>query len=143
MGEVARGAAIFKANCGACHQEKLVGPPMTEMALIYTGNPDGLKSWIKAPGKKRADFPQMPGFPQIPDEGLNEFGQIHFIHPKVIPDMLLALKVIIPTVILILLVIVIILIGVWTLVLMLGKNEDLRRQTILQDTRYLMIKGLY
>jgi cytochrome c len=51
---------------------------MTEMVTIYTGNTDGLKSWIKAPGKKRADYPQMPGFPQIPDQDLNELAKYIF-----------------------------------------------------------------
>ena len=55
LGELAKGAAIFKQNCAACHKqnEKLVGPSMTEMASIYVNNLDGLKQWIKAPGKKR------------------------------------------------------------------------------------------
>ncbi|MAX80163.1 MAG: cytochrome C [Crocinitomicaceae bacterium] len=74
LGDVAQGAAIFKQNCGACHQKdkKLVGPPMTEMAAIYADNEEGLKNWIKAPGKKRPDFPQMPGFPQLSDNDLQE-----------------------------------------------------------------------
>ncbi|MFM7024032.1 MAG: c-type cytochrome [Flavobacteriales bacterium] len=64
LGEVAVGAAIFKQNCAACHKEteKLVGPPVTEMSSIYTGNENGLKNWIKTPGKKRPDYPQMPPF---------------------------------------------------------------------------------
>jgi cytochrome c len=77
LGEVAKGAALFKQNCGACHKqnEKLVGPPMTEMVSIYTNNETDLKKWIKSPGKKRADFPQMPGFPQLSDDDLNELSK--------------------------------------------------------------------
>ncbi|NSL87159.1 cytochrome c [Chitinophaga sp. Mgbs1] len=74
LGEAAKGAAVFQANCSACHKphEKLVGPPMTEMVSIYRDNDKGLKNWIKSPGKKRAGYPQMPGFPQLSDEDLTE-----------------------------------------------------------------------
>jgi cytochrome c len=74
QGEFAKGAAIFKTNCSACHQphEKLVGPPVTEMVSIYKSNENGLKSWIKSPGKRREGYPQMPGFPQLSDTDLNE-----------------------------------------------------------------------
>jgi cytochrome c len=72
LGPVAKGAAIFQANCSSCHRphEKLVGPPITEMVSIYKNNTTGLKNWIKAPGKKRAGYPQMPGFPQLPEGDL-------------------------------------------------------------------------
>ncbi len=75
--EFAKGSALFKQNCSACHreQEKLVGPPMTEMVDIYKDNPDGLKKWINKPGKKRPDYPQMPGFPSLSDEDLTELAK--------------------------------------------------------------------
>lgn len=74
LGEMAKGAAIFQANCSACHKphEKLVGPPMTEMVSIYQNNTEGLKNWIKSPGKKRTGYPQMPGFPQLSAADLTE-----------------------------------------------------------------------
>lgn len=75
LGKVAKGAAIFKTNCSVCHQKdtRLVGPPMLEMVKIYHGNSQGLKSWIKAPGKKRPDYPQMPAFgDRLSDNDLNE-----------------------------------------------------------------------
>ena len=77
LGEVAKGAAIFNQNCAACHKqnEKLVGPPITEMVSIYASNEQGLKNWIKAPGKKRADYPQMPGFPQLSNDDLKELSK--------------------------------------------------------------------
>ncbi|MDI9339524.1 MAG: cytochrome c [Sediminibacterium sp.] len=78
LGELAKGSALFKQKCGICHKrdEKLVGPPMTEMAGIYTGKTEDLKSWIRQPGKKRADYPQMPGFKdQLSDEELNELAK--------------------------------------------------------------------
>ena len=73
-GGMAKGAALFQANCSSCHKphEKLVGPPMTEMVSIYHDNEAGLKSWIKAPGKKRPGYPQMPGFPQLSENDLGE-----------------------------------------------------------------------
>jgi cytochrome c len=77
LGELAKGEAIFKQNCAACHKkdEKLVGPPVTEMVSIYASDETGLKKWIKAPGKKRADYPQMPGFPQLSDDELKELSK--------------------------------------------------------------------
>lgn len=75
--EFGKGTALFKKNCSSCHREKekLVGPPMTEMVSIYENNPDGLKKWINSPGKKRPDFPQMPGFPSLSDEELTELSK--------------------------------------------------------------------
>ena len=32
------------------------------MAKIYGENTADLQKWIKNPGKKRPDYPQMPGF---------------------------------------------------------------------------------
>jgi cytochrome c len=59
-----RGAQIFQQSCSGCHgpKQRIVGPPVTEMKEIYAKNPDGLVAWIKAPGKKRKDYPQMPAF---------------------------------------------------------------------------------
>ncbi len=70
LGNVAKGAALFQANCSSCHKEKekLVGPPITEMVTIYSNDEPGLKSWIKAPGKKRPDSPQMPTLSQLTDD---------------------------------------------------------------------------
>lgn len=68
----ALGEKTFQQNCAGCHaaQTKLVGPPMTEMQKIYGTNPAGLKAWVQAPGKKRPDYPQMPGFPQLSPQQL-------------------------------------------------------------------------
>ncbi len=56
------GERIFKAVCMGCHARttRLVGPPLTEIAGIYRGNPDGLVAWVKKPGRRRADYPEMP-----------------------------------------------------------------------------------
>jgi cytochrome c len=77
LGEVAKGAAIFKQNCASCHKqdEKLVGPPITEMVSIYANNIEGLKQWIKTPGKKRPDYPQMPAFAQLSDNDRAELAK--------------------------------------------------------------------
>ncbi|HPH64214.1 MAG TPA: cytochrome c [Kofleriaceae bacterium] len=66
------GQPIFEANCMACHarDERLIGPPLTEIANIYAGNPDGIVTWAMAPGKKREGFPQMPPFEVLGKEKL-------------------------------------------------------------------------
>lgn len=77
LGEVAKGTALFNQYCAGCHQtnETLVGPPVTEMASIYANDKTGLTEWIKAPGKKRPDYPQMPGFPQLSEDDLMELSK--------------------------------------------------------------------
>lgn len=74
LGELAKGTALFNQYCAACHKpdERLVGPPIQEMVSIYLNDESGLKNWIKSPGKKRPDYPQMPGFSQLSDEDLQE-----------------------------------------------------------------------
>ncbi|MGV3619664.1 MAG: c-type cytochrome [Archangium sp.] len=71
------GEAAFKANCAACHgvDVRIVGPPLTEIATIYSGNPDGIVSWARAPGKKRADSPPMPPFAALGDEKLSDIAR--------------------------------------------------------------------
>lgn len=56
------GETVFQTKCTACHamDEKVVGPPVTEMVEIYKDNQVALQDWIRKPGKKRADAPQMP-----------------------------------------------------------------------------------
>ncbi|MGJ1525546.1 c-type cytochrome [Sphingobacterium spiritivorum] len=77
LGEAAKGAALFQATCAGCHQmdQQLVGPPIKEMKQIYEGDEAKLIAWIKAPGRKRPELTQMPGFPQIPDEDLKEIAK--------------------------------------------------------------------
>ena len=76
-----KGKDLF-ATCAACHglENRLVGPPIKEIQKIYTNNPDGIVQWSKNPGKKRADYPQMPPMP-LPDSDL-----------KAIADYILSLK---------------------------------------------------
>jgi cytochrome c len=40
---VSAGEQLFQRRCGSCHavDRRLVGPPMTEAAKIYAGNPEG------------------------------------------------------------------------------------------------------
>lgn len=77
LGIYAKGAAIFQQNCSSCHKEKekLVGPPLTEMVSIYAANKEGLKQWIKTPGKKRPDYPQMPALSQLTDDDREELAK--------------------------------------------------------------------
>lgn len=59
-------------NCSACHAPavRLVGPSLAEIATIYAGNPEGIVTWAKAPGKKRPELPPMPPFAHLGDENL-------------------------------------------------------------------------
>ena len=56
------GERVFRAVCMACHarDERRVGPPLTEIVDLYAGNPDGLIAWVRAPGKRRPGYPEMP-----------------------------------------------------------------------------------
>lgn len=72
------GEADFKANCSACHNPavKTVGPSLKEIAGIYTGNPKGIVTWARAPGKKRPDTIQMPAFAGVvSDDKLQQIGE--------------------------------------------------------------------
>ena len=56
------GAQLFQRKCASCHamDKRLVGPPLTETAKTYKGNPEGIVAWALNPGRKRADYPPMP-----------------------------------------------------------------------------------
>jgi cytochrome c len=77
LSESDKGKGVFNQYCAACHKPdvKLVGPPVMEMASIYKGNKASLQEWIKSPGKKRPDAPQMPGFPQLKQEELDQLSE--------------------------------------------------------------------
>lgn len=77
LGTLAKGKAIFDLYCAACHKidQKLVGPPVTEMVSIYINDKVGLKNWIKNPGKKRPEYSKMPGFPQLTEDELSEISK--------------------------------------------------------------------
>jgi cytochrome c len=63
------GRQTFDTVCAACHMvdRVLVGPPLTEIAEIYAGDPEGIIKWTRDPGKKRAGFPPMPKI-SLPDK---------------------------------------------------------------------------
>jgi cytochrome c len=71
------GEELFRATCSGCHgvDKRIVGPPMTEIAAIYAGNPEGIVRWATAPGKKREGFPQMPAFAALGDEKLGRIAR--------------------------------------------------------------------
>ena len=56
------GERLYRTYCAACHalDTRLVGPPLKEIQPIYLGDPEGIVSWAKAPGRKREDYPPMP-----------------------------------------------------------------------------------
>jgi cytochrome c len=74
---VSDGQHLFQNTCAACHgvDRRIVGPPLTEIAQIYAGNPNGIVTWARAPGKKRADAPQMPPFASLGDERLRQIAE--------------------------------------------------------------------
>lgn len=74
---VSDGQHLFQNTCAACHgvDRRIVGPPLTEIAQIYAGNPDGIVTWARAPGKRRADAPQMPPFASMGDERLRQIAE--------------------------------------------------------------------
>jgi cytochrome c len=76
---IEQGKTLFQA-CAACHavNSRLIGPPLTEIARIYEGNPKGIVEWAKAPWKKRAGYPQMPAM-SLPDEDLKLIAE-YMIH---------------------------------------------------------------
>lgn len=71
------GQNLFQTSCAVCHaaNTRLVGPAMAELAPIYKGNLEGLKKWIKEPGRKRLDYPAMAGFPHLSDQQLTEVSE--------------------------------------------------------------------
>lgn len=77
------GEKVFRGNCTACHslKVKVVGPPVTEMTSIYKKDRTALIAWIKSPGKKRKDYPQMPGFPSLSQGELNSLAEYILDNP--------------------------------------------------------------
>jgi cytochrome c len=62
--QIPLGEKIFSTTCAACHavDRVLVGPPLTEIAQLYSTDAEGIVRWANNPGKKRQGFPQMPAF---------------------------------------------------------------------------------
>jgi cytochrome c len=75
--EAAQSPEQLFATCAACHavDHRLVGPPLTEIAQIYKGNPAGIVKWAMGPGKKRPDYPQMPSFSHLGEENLTKIAE--------------------------------------------------------------------
>lgn len=57
--------------CAACHApgKDQPGPSLEDIAQTYDNKAD-IIAWIKKPGKKRAKYPQMPGFPHMEQKDL-------------------------------------------------------------------------
>ncbi len=71
------GQNLFQTNCAVCHaaNTRLVGPAMAEVLPDYQNDPEGLKKWIKEPGRKRMDYPAMAGFPHFSDKQLTDIAE--------------------------------------------------------------------
>ncbi len=65
------GQRIFRNQCAACHPITGLGsaPPVSEIAQLYAGNPAGIVTWAKNPGRKRTNFQPMPPM-HFPDDQL-------------------------------------------------------------------------
>lgn len=68
---------LFQSRCGACHAIDVVrvGPPLSEIARIYQNRPEGIVAWAMAPGKKRANFLQMPSMKHVGEQDLAVIAQ--------------------------------------------------------------------
>ena len=74
---VSEGQHLFQTSCAGCHaiETRLVGPPLTEIARIYAGAPEGIVTWAQAPGKKRPGSPQMPPFASLGEKRLRAIAE--------------------------------------------------------------------
>jgi len=64
------GEKFYKTLCAACHavDTRLVGPSLAEVAPDYQADPESMVAWIKAPQKRRPDYPEMPALSMPEDE---------------------------------------------------------------------------
>lgn len=71
------GFAAFQTNCGACHaiDRKVVGPSMVEVAVIYAGKSPDFIAYVRAPTKKRPDFPTMPPMGHVSANDLTQIAK--------------------------------------------------------------------
>ena len=71
LGAALTGEKVFR-NCAACHavNRVLAAPSLVEVSTLYQDNPEGIVSWAKAPGKKRAEFAPMPSFAHLGEDQL-------------------------------------------------------------------------
>ena len=58
--------------CAACHatSKDQPGPSLEEIAAVYDNKKD-IINWVKKPGYKRKNYPQMPGFANLSQNELN------------------------------------------------------------------------
>jgi len=82
------GERVYQNVCSACHarDSMLVGPSVTEIAGIYAGDPAGIVTWTRAPGRKRAGFMQMPAFNNLPSADLDAVAQYMLEMPAMPED---------------------------------------------------------
>ncbi len=73
---LAPGEAMFRKVCSSCHamDQRLVGPPLTEIVAAYPGDSPGIVAWARAPGRKRMDYPAMPA-QNLPEDDLRAIAE--------------------------------------------------------------------
>jgi cytochrome c len=66
------GKTVYDQVCSNCHQlnEAANAPSLVEIHRLYHGNPGGIVTWAKAPGKKRAQYTAMPSMGHLDAEEL-------------------------------------------------------------------------
>ena len=74
---VSAGQALFQSTCAACHgvDHRIVGPPLTEIARIYAGQPRRNRRLGHGPRKEAAGHPQMPAFAFLGDAKLRQIAE--------------------------------------------------------------------
>jgi parallel beta-helix repeat protein len=57
-----RGEIAYMGICAGCHayDDVLIGPSISDIQAMYAGNAEAIVSYINAPVKIRADYPEMP-----------------------------------------------------------------------------------
>lgn len=67
------GRKLFMQTCAACHavSKPTAAPALVEIYSLYKDNPAGIVAWAKAPGKKRAQYGQMPSMAHLGDDALS------------------------------------------------------------------------
>jgi cytochrome c551/c552 len=57
-----RGEIAYMGICAGCHayDDVLIGPSIRDIQAMYAGNVAGIVSYINAPFKVRAEYPEMP-----------------------------------------------------------------------------------
>jgi cytochrome c551/c552 len=70
LSDVEVGKMAYYGICAGCHSynNKIVGPPIKDIQMIYNGNPQGIVDYITNPTDKRPGYVEMPSQKYLPLE---------------------------------------------------------------------------